>query len=66
MTRFHDLDALRAGAMLLGIVLHGTLFLLPDTIWPVQLAYAYEVAPARNPYVWLLLIHGMRMPLSLC
>ena len=64
MTRFHDLDALRAGAMLLGIVLHGTLFLLPDTIWPVQLGYAYEVEPARNPYVWLLLlIHGMRMPL---
>ena len=49
MTRFHDLDALRAGAMLLGIALHGTLFLLPDTIWPVQLGYAYEVAPARNP-----------------
>ncbi len=63
MTRFHDLDALRAGAMLLGIVLHGTLFLLPDTIWP-ELDYAYEVEPARNPYIWLLLlIHGMRMPL---
>ena len=64
MTRFHDQDALRAGAMLLGIALHGTLFLLPDTIWPVQLDYDYEVEPARNPYVWLLLlIHGMRMPL---
>lgn len=68
MTRFHDLDALRAFAMLLGIVLHATVFLLPGAeptpLWPVQLDYAYEVEPARNPYAYvLLLIHGMRMPI---
>ena len=28
MTRFHELDALRAFAMLLGIVLHASLFLV--------------------------------------
>lgn len=68
MTRFHDLDALRAFAMLLGIVLHATIFLLPgaepEPLWPVQLDYADEVDPALNPYGYaLLLIHGMRMPL---
>ena len=34
--RFHDLDALRAFAMLLGIVLHACLFLMPVDAWPVQ------------------------------
>jgi len=34
--RFHDLDALRAFAMLLGIVLHGTLSFFPVPIWPAQ------------------------------
>ena len=34
--RFHDLDALRAFAMLLGIVLHGVLSFLPNPIWPAQ------------------------------
>ena len=28
MTRFHELDALRAFAMLLGIVLHASIFLV--------------------------------------
>lgn len=68
MTRFHDLDALRAFAMLLGIVLHATIFLLPgaepEPLWPVQLDYAFEVPLERNPYGYaLVLIHGMRMPL---
>lgn len=64
MTRFHDLDALRAFAMLLGIVLHATVFLVPTELWPVQLDYAYAAAPERNPYLYtLILIHGMRMPL---
>lgn len=68
MMRFHDLDALRAFAMLLGIVLHATVFLLPgaepEPLWPVQLDYAYEVDVERNPYGYaLVLIHGMRMPL---
>ncbi len=34
--RFHDLDALRAFAMLLGIVLHGALSFFPVPIWPAQ------------------------------
>ena len=34
--RFHDLDALRAFAMLLGIVLHGVLSFFPVSIWPAQ------------------------------
>ena len=36
--RFHDLDALRAAAMLLGIVLHATLFVLPveANLWPIH------------------------------
>jgi len=36
--RYHDLDALRAFAMLLGIVLHGMLsfFPIPMDIWPTQ------------------------------
>ena len=42
-TRYHDLDALRAFAMLLGIVLHGLLSFLPTPIWPVQDIYQSEV-----------------------
>ena len=34
--RYHDLDALRAVAMLLGIVLHGILSFVGWLIWPVQ------------------------------
>ena len=34
--RYHDLDALRAFAMLLGIVLHGVLSFFPVPIWPAQ------------------------------
>jgi peptidoglycan/LPS O-acetylase OafA/YrhL len=37
--RLHALDALRAGALLLGIVLHGALSfvpLVPDVLWPVH------------------------------
>ena len=34
--RYHDLDALRAFAMLLGIVLHGALSFFPMPIWPAQ------------------------------
>ena len=64
MTRFHDLDALRAFAMLLGIVLHSAMFMLPDAIWPVHLPYAYRTEPAQNLYGYLVVaIHGFRMPL---
>jgi peptidoglycan/LPS O-acetylase OafA/YrhL len=34
--RYHDLDALRAFAMLLGILLHGALSFFPVSIWPAQ------------------------------
>ena len=34
MSRHYDPDALRAFAMLLGILLHASVFLLPPAIWP--------------------------------
>ena len=69
--RFHDLDALRAFAMLLGVFLHAALFLLPDPkpdndvpAWPAYHPYAHDTPPVANPYSYvLLLIHGFRMPL---
>ena len=69
--RFHDLDALRAFAMMLGVLLHAALFLLPDPKpdnevppWPASHPYAYDTPAAANPYSYvLLLIHGFRMPL---
>ena len=64
MTRFHDLDALRSVAMLLGIVLHAACFLVPIDFWPVQDDYAHATALEANVYAWLLsAIHGFRMPL---
>lgn len=57
MPRRHDLDALRGGAMLLGIGLHAALSFHPSA-WPVQDRAASE---------WFALftgvIHGFRMPL---
>ena len=62
--RFHDLDALRGFAMLLGILLHAGLFLVPVDFWPVHEAYAWDTAPEANVYAWILsVIHGFRMPL---
>ena len=63
--RRHDLDALRAFAMLLGIVLHAAIFLLPGAeFWPVHDKWGYSVEPAKNPYGYLIaVIHGFRMPL---
>ncbi|MCY4438582.1 MAG: acyltransferase [Chloroflexi bacterium] len=55
--RFHELDALRAGAMLLGIVLHAFLFLIPDA-WPIQ----HSDPPALVYWIGLNVIHGFRMP----
>jgi peptidoglycan/LPS O-acetylase OafA/YrhL len=54
--RRHDLDALRAFAMLLGIVLHAVLSFM-DFPWPVQ-------DRARAPELGYLVsaIHGFRMP----
>ena len=41
--RYHDLDALRAFAMLLGIALHGFCSFFPLPIWPAQDAYKPEI-----------------------
>ena len=48
MTRFHDLDALRGFATLLGILLHAGLFLVPLGEWPVHEAWASETPPETN------------------
>lgn len=56
--RRHDLDALRAVAMLLGIVLHAALSFFDTPIWPVQ---DRSRAPALGLVV--MAIHGFRMPL---
>ncbi|MEM7558885.1 MAG: acyltransferase family protein [Planctomycetota bacterium] len=59
-TRRHDLDALRALAMLLGIALHGAMAYMPGLgeAWPVTDASAHE-----GYSVFLSAIHGFRMPL---
>ena len=56
--RFHELDALRAVAMLLGIVLHAFLFLIPEA-WPVQ----HPDPPGDLYWIALNAIHGFRMPI---
>lgn len=56
--RRHDLDALRAVAMLLGIALHATLAYVPGIPWPVQDTHK---APVLG--LVFLAIHGFRMPL---
>ncbi len=57
IARRHDLDALRAFAMLLGIVLHGALMFL----WPVP----DEISQGEEDLLGLVIawIHGFRMPL---
>lgn len=56
--RHHDLDALRAFAMLLGIVLHGLLSFMPNSGWPSQDIHQSEVYG-----MGFAAIHGFRMPL---
>ena len=59
IARRHDLDALRAFAMLLGIVLHGALAFIPGA-WAVTDA---SVEGDGTPFAWLTMaIHGFRMP----
>ncbi|MCP4782620.1 MAG: acyltransferase family protein [Fuerstiella sp.] len=60
MPRRHDLDALRAIAMLLGIVLHGALAYMPipEAVWPVQ-----DVHQSHAYGIFLAAVHGFRMPL---
>ena len=56
INRRHDLDALRAFAMLLGIVLHGALSFMP-ALWPIR------DAQQSGLFGWLVgMIHGFRMP----
>ena len=59
--RYYDLDALRAVAMFLGIVLHTSVFLLPEALplWPV-----HDAAAEGDPTYKLVIetIHGFRMP----
>ena len=58
--RFHDLDALRAVAMLLGVVLHAAVFLLPG-VWSASDDYPTE---AGDGYAIIFFaIHGFRMPI---
>ena len=55
--RFHELDALRAAAMLLGIVLHAAVYLIPgmwDTDYPDEASDFYAIL--------FFAIHGFRMP----
>jgi glucan biosynthesis protein C len=59
-TRLHGLDALRAGALLLGIVLHSLMPFLPGGIWMVNDRYSSTWA-----LVGTYLIHLFRMPLFL-
>ena len=57
--RWHDLDALRAFAMVLGIGLHAALSFFP-TAWPVQ-----DVTASSDGIFdeFVLAVHGFRMPL---
>jgi len=54
--RYHDMDALRAVAMILGIALHGALSFVPFP-WGVQDTEKHE---AFGTFFWA--IHGFRMP----
>lgn len=56
--RRHDLDALRAFAMLLGIALHGAIPYAPGFPWVVQDSQTSEVFS-----LLFMSIHGFRMPL---
>ena len=59
--RFYDLDALRAVAMLLGVVLHASLFVLPEpqSLWPI-----HDPNARGDPFYRVVVdsIHGFRMP----
>jgi hypothetical protein len=57
-SRRHDLDALRASAMLLGIVYHVALSFALGFGWMVQ-----DVSQSRGPFVFQAFVHGFRMPL---
>jgi peptidoglycan/LPS O-acetylase OafA/YrhL len=57
--RYYDLDALRAFAMLLGVVLHGLISFMPDDIpWPGR-----DINPSVGYTYAMHAIHGFRMQL---
>ena len=56
--RRHDLDALRASAMILGIIYHGALSLALGFPWMVQ-----DPSASKPLYVFQSWVHGFRMPL---
>ena len=56
--RRHDLDALRAAAMLLGIVYHCALSVAIGDAWMVR-----DVRQSKVLFVFQDFVHGFRMPL---
>jgi hypothetical protein len=56
--RLHDLDALRAAAMLIGIAYHAALSFASDFPWLIQ-----DVAQAKWAFVFQAWVHGFRMQL---
>lgn len=56
--RLHDLDALRAAAMLIGIVYHAALSFAVGFPWMVQ-----DAVQAKWPFVFQAWVHGFRMQL---
>jgi len=56
--RRHDLDALRAAAMLLGVVYHASLSFSRWQPWVVV-----DSDRSVIPYLWVSALHGFRMPL---
>ena len=56
--RLHDLDALRAAAMLMGITYHAALSFASDFPWSIQ-----DVAQAKWAFVFQAWVHGFRMQL---
>jgi len=57
-SRRHDLDALRAAAMLLGVVYHASLSFAEGAGWMV-----HDDAQGKAGYVFQAFVHGFRMPL---
>lgn len=57
-SRRHDLDALRATAMLLGILLHGALAYVTFEFWPIR-----DDRQNGAFDLFLSVVHGFRMPL---
>lgn len=57
-TRRHDLDALRAGAMLIGVAFHAAHSFAPGMPWVIQ-----DTQQSPWWFLFLFLVHGCRMPL---